>query len=106
MEFELNNKYENWAKNLALWTIILSLFVGGFYLNRSASPELVVGGKITSCSTLYGGRSGAMRFANVTLENGEHVKIYYGECCKGKSIMVAKKRGILFFNTIYMSTNA
>ncbi|MEZ5528429.1 MAG: hypothetical protein R3E57_00565 [Porticoccaceae bacterium] len=106
MEFELTNKYKNWVRNFALWAVILGVFIGAFYLNRSGNPELVMSGEITSCNSIFGGRGGTLRFANVTLENGTKVKIYYESCCKGKNIMVAKKRGVLFMNTIYMSKNA
>ncbi len=89
------------------WIIFLvALFlclIAVFSFNKSGETLRVIKGDIQGCVYLGGGGAESIPHATIKTENDTYVTTIFQDCRAGTKVNVLVKRGILYFNTVYVA---
>ena len=82
------------------WGMLIMVLSFFYQLNFDGKILTVSEGKIDRCILTTGYRMHAEQ-AYISLPNEGIVKVYFNECNEGQDVLVYKRRGAFYFNTVY-----
>lgn len=69
--------------------------------NSSGEPLEVIPGQIQSCTQLGSDNTESIVHATIKTESNQYLVAAFVNCSAGTRVKVIKRRGILYFNTVY-----
>ena len=88
---------------LLLLAVLFLCFIIVFAINSNGEVLRVIKGDIHTCEYLGGGKAGSIPHATIKTEHGHYVTAGVDGCSPGKRVNILVKRGVLYFNTIYVA---
>lgn len=90
-----------------LWLVLgVALFFFSYAMlaiDKNGEILKVIKGDIQGCEYLAGGGIEPMPHATIKTENDTYVTTIFQDCRSGTKVNVFVKRGILYFNTVYIA---
>lgn len=92
------------------WVLFLAVcligFMAIFFSPRNEETLRVIKGEIQGCGYLDGGGEEPVLHATIKTEDNTYIKTAFQDCLSGKKVNVLVKRGMLYYNRVYVAEKA